>query len=198
MSADLATGWSVAFRGSLAVAAGLGTRSRPRGPRFLRLFPDVYVRVGDRPPGLELRTLAACRLVEAHGVPLAYSAAPVLGADRDPAHDVAAEVTVPGGGQHVGVETVGLPRPQVQWVVQDVLARTAVGLDLARPEHEIGIEYEGEGEVHAWPEAVPRDARRYTRLVDRGWRIYRHTTNDVDSERERIVAELTRVRQRTR
>ena len=90
----------------------------------------------------------------------------------------------------------GLPRPQVQWVVQDELARTAVWLDLAWPEYKIGIEYEGE--VHATPEVVLRDAGRYTRLVDRDWRIYRYTKYDVHSERERIVAELARARQRPR
>jgi hypothetical protein len=31
----------------------------------------------------------------------------------------------------------------VQWVVQDVAARTAIWLDLAWPELMIGIEYEG-------------------------------------------------------
>ena len=55
----------------------------------------------------------------------------------------------------------GLPRPQVQWVVQDERARTAIWLDLAWPEHKIGIEYEGE--VHASPEVVLRDA------ATRGW-----------------------------
>ena len=84
----------------------------------------------------------------------------------------------------------GLPTPRVQWVVQDVGARTAVWLDLAWPEHRIGIEYEGEG--HTDPVEVLRDAGRYTRLVDRGWRIYRYTRFDVYGDPGRIVAELTR------
>ncbi len=37
----------------------------------------------------------------------------------------------------------GLPRPRVQWAVQDLESRTAVWLDLAYPELGIGIEYEG-------------------------------------------------------
>ena len=37
-----------------------------------------------------------------------------------------------------------------------------------------------------------RDAGRYTRLVDRGWRIYRYTRFDVYGDPARIVAELTR------
>jgi hypothetical protein len=88
----------------------------------------------------------------------------------------------------------GLPRPQVQWVVQDGPARTAVWLDLAWPELKIGIEYEGE--IHATPERVLRDTGRYTRLVDRDWRIYRYTKYEFYGDRERIVDQLTRARQR--
>jgi very-short-patch-repair endonuclease len=284
----------VAFRGSLACAAGLVTRARLRGPRFVRVFPDVYVRAGDGPPELALRSAAAYRLVEGRGVLSGYSAALLLGADCAPGPDVPAEVTVPGGGQraHPGlrvhrdrldpgeiataggvrctsavrtaydlarqddlVEAVvavdrlsnvhrfppdlllnfavryrgsrgndrvpvvlaeaspyagspmesrlrmvivnaGLPRPRVQWPVQDVPHRTVVWLDLAYPELDIGIEYEGE--VHTAPERVRRDVDRYTRLVDRGWRMYRYTKNDVHREPDRIVAELTRARLRVR
>jgi very-short-patch-repair endonuclease len=90
----------------------------------------------------------------------------------------------------------GLPRPRVQWPVQDPSTRTVLWLDLAYPEHDIGIEYEGE--VHAVPERVLRDVGRYTRLVDRGWRIYRYTKYEVYGEPERIVAEITRARRRAR
>lgn len=61
-------GWPTAFRGSLAVAAGLVTWDRLRGPRYLRLFPDVCVPVGAEPPDLALRSRAAYRLVEGRGV----------------------------------------------------------------------------------------------------------------------------------
>ncbi len=44
---------------------------------------------------------------------------------------------------------VGLPRREVQWVVQDARARRAVWLDMAWPEHRIAVEYEGGG--HAEP-----------------------------------------------
>lgn len=89
----------------------------------------------------------------------------------------------------------GLPRPRSQWVVQDEQARTAIWLDLAYPEHGIGIEFEGA--EHTRPERVLRDAGRYTRLVDRGWRIYRYTKYEVYGERARIVAEVSRARERT-
>lgn len=279
-------GWPVAFRGSRAVAAGLLTRDRLRGPRYRRLLPDVYTR-SDRPPDLLVRSLAAYRLVEGRGVLSGYSAATVLDAACAPRPDVPAEITVPGkirchpglvvhrdrlhpgeitevgdvrcttplrtafdlargadrreavvavdrlANRHRfnpdllvnfcvryrglrGVARVpevltfanpysgspmetrlrllivdaGLPRPRVQWVVQDAASRTAVWLDLAWPERMIGIEYEGD--VHTDPRRVLRDVGRYTRLLDRGWRIYRYTKLEVFGEPGRIVAELTR------
>lgn len=98
-------GWPTAFRGSLAVAAGLVTKDRLRGPKYLRLFPDVYVPVGTEPPDLKLRSLAAYRLVEGRGGVLSgWSAAEVLGASCGP-RDAPAEVTAPGRDQraHLGL-----------------------------------------------------------------------------------------------
>src|SRR6478609_9617267 len=91
-------GWPVAFRGSRAVTAGLVTRDRLRGPRFQRLLPDVYGRACPEAPTLLLRSLAAYRLVEGHGVLSGYSAATLLDAACAPRADVPAEVTVVGGG----------------------------------------------------------------------------------------------------
>jgi very-short-patch-repair endonuclease len=280
-------GWPEVFRGSEAVAAGLVTWGRLRGPRFVRLFPDIYAAAGDRPPDLKLRSRAAALLVEGRGVASGYSAAELLGASCGPA-GAPAEVTLfrgrqrahpgllvhrdrvaPGelarvGGHRVtgpmrtawdlarrldlveGVVAVdrlanvhrfnpdlllnflvhyrgargnervtevlahaarysgspmesrlrmllagaGLPRPRVQWVVPDPVARTAVWLDLAYPEAMIGIEYEGE--EHTTPEGVLRDAGRYTRLVDQGWRIYRYTKYEIYGEQQRIVDQITR------
>lgn len=280
-------GWPIAFRGSLAVAAGLVTWDRLRGPRHVRLFPDVYVRVGTEPPGLELRSRAAYRLVEGRGVLSGWSAAEVLGASCGP-WDAPAEVTVPGRDQRthpglrvrrdllhpgevtcvgdlrtttplrtafdlgrrgdlveavVGVDALahrfrfnpdlllnfavryprargvrnlaevlthadrramspmetrlrmllvlaGLPRPVAQHPVQDPPARTAVWLDLAYPDRRIGIEYEGE--QHARPEAVLRDAGRYTGLVDKGWRIYRYTKYEILGDPDLIRTQIAR------
>ncbi len=89
----------------------------------------------------------------------------------------------------------GLPRPELQWVVQDVEARTAVWLDMAWPELKIAIEYEGE--VHASTERVLRDVGRYTRLVDDKWRSYRYTKYEVYGEPRKIITQLTRARQRS-
>jgi very-short-patch-repair endonuclease len=94
----LPAGWPVAFRGSAAIAAGLVTAKMLRGPRYLRLFPDTYVRRPPEPPDLRLRSLAAYRYVEGRGVLSGHSAAVLLGADcTDPT--APAEVTVSGGGQ---------------------------------------------------------------------------------------------------
>jgi very-short-patch-repair endonuclease len=84
----------------------------------------------------------------------------------------------------------GLPRPQAQWVVQDEQARTAVWLDLAYPEHRIGVEYDGA--VHTAPGAVLRDIARHTALLDQGWRVHRYTKVDVLHRPDRIVAQLSR------
>ena len=89
----------------------------------------------------------------------------------------------------------GLPRPQVQWPVQDEQTRTAVWLDLALPNLMIGIEYEGEG--HAEPDQVLRDVGRYTGLVDNGWRIYRYTKFEILRRQDLIVAQLIRARGRS-
>ena len=97
-------GWPIAFRGTAAVAAGRVTPAALRGPRFLRLFPDTYVRSGPDPPDLALRSRAAGLYVAGRGVLAGYSAAELLDPAGGP-RDAPAEVTVPGGGQrdHVGL-----------------------------------------------------------------------------------------------
>ena len=279
------------FRGSAAVAAGLSTWSRLRGPRFRRLFPDVYAPASDEAPPLELRSRGAGLLVAGRGVVSGYSAAELLGAPSAP-RGAPAEVTVSGrqrvhpgllvrrdrlapdeiqlvddlwvttplrtafdlarrldlvegvvavdalanrrrfhpdmilhlSARHRGLRGVdripevlthatrwsgspmesrlrmiivgaGLPRPELQWVVQDPQARTAVWLDMAWPELKIAIEYEGE--VHTSTERVLRDVGRYTRLVDDTWRIYRYTKYEVYGEPRKIIAQLTRARRRS-
>ncbi len=78
------------FRGSTAVAAGLLTRGILRGPRFQKLFPDVYA-----PAHLEndllLRSHAAGVLIGGRGVVAGYSAAEILRASSGP-EDAPAEV----------------------------------------------------------------------------------------------------------
>ena len=82
----------------------------------------------------------------------------------------------------------GLPRPEVQWVVQDPAPRGGVvGPRLSR--HRVGIEYEG-GE-HTRPDRVLRDIGRAP-AVDLGWRVYRFTKLEIYTEPDLIVAEVRR------
>jgi very-short-patch-repair endonuclease len=81
------------FRGSLAVAAGLVTPAMLRGPRFRRLFPDVYV-LASVPVTLALRSRAAHLLANGKGVLAGYSAAELLNASCGPA-DAPAELVLP-------------------------------------------------------------------------------------------------------
>jgi very-short-patch-repair endonuclease len=88
----------------------------------------------------------------------------------------------------------GLPRPEVQWVVQDERTRTAVWLDLAWPDQMVGVEYEGAD--HTDRDRVLRDVGRYTALVDKGWRIYRYTKFEIRRRAHLVVAQLTRALER--
>ncbi len=80
------------FRGSFVVASGALTRGVLAGPRFRRLFPDIYV-----PARLEItlavRAQAAWLLVEPAGAVSGWSAAELLGASSGP-KEAPAEVTV--------------------------------------------------------------------------------------------------------
>lgn len=71
------------FRGTHAVATGVLTPKMLRGPRFRRLFRDVYV-AADVEVDLALRSCAAYLLVEGSGVLGGYSAAELLGASCGP------------------------------------------------------------------------------------------------------------------
>jgi Protein of unknown function (DUF559) len=82
------------FRGTEALAAGLLTSRQLRGPRYQRVFPDVYMQAGAT-LDLAARSRAAYLLVRDRGGALAgYSAALLLGADCARG-EVPAEVLVP-------------------------------------------------------------------------------------------------------
>jgi hypothetical protein len=87
--------FSVPFRGSVAVASGLLTRAVLTGPRFRRVFPDVYVRA-DVERDLALLSMAGLVFVGEEGVLGGYSAAELLGASCAPL-GAPAEVIVPDG-----------------------------------------------------------------------------------------------------
>jgi very-short-patch-repair endonuclease len=83
------------FRGSVAVAAGVQTWGVLRGPRFRRLFPDVYLQAGV-PLDLRTRSRAAYLLVGDRGALGGFSAAELHGAACAPL-DAPAEVVIPAG-----------------------------------------------------------------------------------------------------
>jgi AbiEi antitoxin C-terminal domain len=123
----------VPFRGSVAVAAGVLTPAVLAGPRFRRLFPDVYVSA-DVEPNLAVCSRAAAVLVGDRGVLGGFSAAELLGASCGPLV-APAEVIVPGRrrappGLIVRVEDVP---PTERWRVQAVAVTSPVrtALDLA-------------------------------------------------------------------
>jgi very-short-patch-repair endonuclease len=67
------------FRGSLAVAGGQVTPGALRGPRFQRLFPDVYA-PAERDADLALRARAAAVLIAGRGAVAGCAAAELLDA----------------------------------------------------------------------------------------------------------------------
>lgn len=71
------------FTGSIAVADGLVSRKMLRGNRFVRVFPDVYVR-SDIPLTIDIRSRAAHMFIGETAVLSGYSAAYFLGADCVP------------------------------------------------------------------------------------------------------------------
>jgi very-short-patch-repair endonuclease len=119
------------FRGSIAVARGLVTAGELRGPKYLRLFPDVYLASSAATPDLGVWSRAAYLLVERRGGVLGgYAAALLLGADCAPP-GTPAEVIVAGGQRghdhlltHRG-EVVGPDRWRVGGCVVTSPERTA-------------------------------------------------------------------------
>jgi very-short-patch-repair endonuclease len=86
------------FRGSAALATGLISPAVLRGPRFRRLFPDVYAPAALE-PDLALRSRAAHVWLAGRGALAGYSAAELYGAHCAPP-DAPAEVTVPARHRH--------------------------------------------------------------------------------------------------
>ena len=94
----LTTCWMGRFGGRWRVRAGALTRGQLYGPRFQRLFPDVYVPVGTE---LDLATrsrAAYLHVADRGGVLAGFSAAELLGAGCAPRR-MSAEVIVPRRGR---------------------------------------------------------------------------------------------------
>jgi very-short-patch-repair endonuclease len=91
------------FRGSAVLTAGLLTPGALRGPRFHRLFPDIYVHAGVE-VDLVLRARAAQLLADGRGVIGGYAAAELLDTSCG-AQDAPVDLVVPGGAyrEHPGL-----------------------------------------------------------------------------------------------
>lgn len=121
------------FRGSAAVAAGLVSPGILRGPRYQRLFPDVYA-----PAALEhdlaLRARAAGVLVEGRGVVAGYAAAELLGASSGP-RNALVDVLMPHGYRCSGLRVHRhrlRPDEAIRLGTTDVTAPARTAFDLAR------------------------------------------------------------------
>jgi very-short-patch-repair endonuclease len=112
-------------RGSAAIAAGLITPDQLRGPRFRRLFPDVYDATTSE-PDFRLRSRAAAVHVGSRGVVVGYSAAELWEASCGP-RDAPAEVTVPDGAR----SRPGLIVHRFRPLPEEVTTRDGVALTTA-------------------------------------------------------------------
>ena len=140
MSPDLPPGLPPGepFRGSAARTAGLITPGVLRGPRFRRLFPDVYV-AADVDDTLALRARAAFLLGRGRGAVGGYAAAELLGASCGPT-DAPVDLVVPGRAfrTHPGLEIHRglLPADETTTAGRIVVTtprRTAYGLACSLP-----------------------------------------------------------------
>ena len=104
------------------------TRKQLRGPRFQRLFPDVYA-PRHVEPGLMLRSQAAALLVAGRGVLAGYSAAEVHGASCGDLDAPAEVLLLRPGGQSYRCRGLRVHRDLVdpsETVVVDGMAVTSV------------------------------------------------------------------------
>ncbi|HEX8519637.1 MAG TPA: DUF559 domain-containing protein [Pseudonocardia sp.] len=153
------------FRGTDAVAAGLVTPGVLRGPRFRRLFPDVYIGA-DVGTDLTLRARAAHLLLRGRGVVGGYAAAELLGASCGPA-DAPVDLVLPGRAyrSHPGVVVRrGLLRADETAAVDGttVTSPTRTAYDLARRSSvtEAVVAVDALARVHGFAPSAVRDLGR--------------------------------------
>ncbi|GAA0900082.1 hypothetical protein GCM10009557_76190 [Virgisporangium ochraceum] len=82
----------------------------------------------------------------------------------------------------------GLPEPVVQYEVYDGVGHLVARLDLAYPEHRLGLEYDGDH--HRERDTFRRDAVRLNRLNLLGWTVLRFTADDVLRNPDRTLAHI--------
>ncbi len=82
----------------------------------------------------------------------------------------------------------GVPRPVSQYVVRDAWGSFVARTDLAWPEHELAMEYDGEW--HADARQLRSDRRRLNRLVAAGWTVLHVTADRLEHHLDEVVAEV--------
>lgn len=85
----------------------------------------------------------------------------------------------------------GLPRPVMAFRVTDDLGDFLAEVDLAYPQHRIGIEIDG-FRWHHTPERKQADEERQNRLVLAGWTILRFSAAEVRARPETLTAAVAR------
>lgn len=153
------------FRGSTARAAGLLTTGVLRGPRYRRLFPDVYV-AADVDDTLALRARAAFLLVRGRGAVGGYAAAELLEASCGPA-DAPVDLVIPGRAYrpHPGLEIHRgrLAADEITTAGRTVVTtprRTAYDLACALPLAEAVVAVNALSNAHTFDPADLVDLRR--------------------------------------
>ena len=82
----------------------------------------------------------------------------------------------------------GLPAPDLQHVVRDAAGAFVARVDLAWPEREVVVEFDGD--VHRERRVFVDDVRRQNGLVLAGWTVLRFTSADVLGRPQRVLEVL--------
>lgn len=86
------------------------------------------------------------------------------------------------------IHEAGLPEPVLQHVVHDEAGRFAGRADLAWPDRQVLVEFDGDG--HRERSVFVNDLRRQNRLVAAGWAVLRFSSADVLGRPAEVVAEI--------
>jgi very-short-patch-repair endonuclease len=89
------------------------------------------------------------------------------------------------------VHDAGLPDPQPQVQIRDVIGRVVARVDFAYPEHRLAIELDG-FRFHSDRESFVRDRARQNAVLSTGYRLLRYTARDLRQSPVRVVAEVSR------
>lgn len=85
----------------------------------------------------------------------------------------------------------GLPRPTAQYVIRTASGLFVARVDLAYPEYEIAIEYDGDH--HRERAQFQRDVRRRNAIEAAGWRVVSVTANDILREPAHVLDHVRRL-----